>query len=80
MTPDFHLDHIEMKISEDTMANANKCRNDVVITVKSTPLNELMKGWSKEEKDRMTQAVINSTNFRFHFFQSYRKEVRPVLP
>lgn len=69
MTPDFHLDHIEMKISEDTMANANKCRNDVVITVKSTQLNELMKDWSKEEKDRMTQAVINSTNFRLQFKQ-----------
>ncbi|ELO5146921.1 hypothetical protein QHC70_003667 [Citrobacter freundii] len=51
------------------MANANKCRNDVVITVKSTPLNELMKDWSKEEKDRMTQAVINSTNFRLQFKQ-----------
>lgn len=69
MPPDFHLDQIEMKISEDTMANANKCRNDVVITVKSTPLNELMKDWSKEEKDRMTQAVINSTNFRLQFKQ-----------
>lgn len=58
-----------MKISEDTMANANNCRNDVVITVKSTALNELMKDWSQEEKDRMAQAVISNTNFNFQFKQ-----------
>ncbi|EPJ5717127.1 TPA: hypothetical protein ACS3LY_004158 [Klebsiella oxytoca] len=51
------------------MANANNCRNDVVITVKSTALNELMKDWSQEEKDRMAQAVISNANFKLQFKQ-----------
>lgn len=42
MTPDFHQDHIEMKISEVLVLNEKKGRNDVVITVKSTPLEEAM--------------------------------------
>ncbi|EIZ1086052.1 hypothetical protein MPI44_004600 [Klebsiella oxytoca] len=69
MTPDLHLDHIEMKISEGTVVNENKRRNDVVITVKSTPLEDVMKDWSEEEKNRMAQALISNASFKVQFKQ-----------
>ncbi|HCL5581039.1 TPA: hypothetical protein N2N40_002467 [Citrobacter freundii] len=69
MTPSFHLDHIEMKISEGRVVNENKHRSDVVITVKSTPLEEVMKDWSAEEKERMAQAVFSNSNFKLQFKQ-----------
>lgn len=69
MTPAFHLDYIEMKISEGTVVNENKHLNDVVITVKSTPLEEVMKDWSAEDKDRMAQAVMSNASFKVQFKQ-----------
>ncbi len=69
MTPAFYQDYIEMKISEVTMVNENKHRNDVVITVKSTPLEEVMKDWSDEDKERLGKAVIANTSFRMTFKQ-----------
>ncbi|WP_435322383.1 hypothetical protein [Klebsiella sp. HN106] len=51
------------------MVNENKHRNDVVITVKSTPLEEVMKDWSDEDKERLGKAVIANTSFRMTFKQ-----------
>lgn len=40
-----------------------------LITVKSTPPEDVMKGRSDEEKERLAQAVIANTSFRMTFKQ-----------